>query len=147
MSDGARTSSGGVLRRVIIGALLVLAVGLVWLSARYKGEPPDPALTDTAVERLIPARDTPTAIRQAEIGIDLAFGYDADLVINGVNIPQDEERNDVPQAQVYFQPGPGKTIEALPPGPVEVVAIIWRPGDGQTRELGSRAVTWRFRVA
>lgn len=143
MSDGSRL----VLRRVVVGALLLLAAGLVALSARYKGEPPDPALTDTAVERLVPARDTPTAIRQAEIGIDLAFGYDADLVINGVDIPQDEERNDAPQAQVYFKPGPDKVIEALPPGPVEVTAIIWRPGDGQTRELGSRAVTWTFRVA
>jgi hypothetical protein len=143
MSEGSRL----VLRRVVIAALLLLAGGLVVLSARYKGEPPDPALTDSAVERLIPARDTPTAIRQAEIGIDLAFGYDADLVINGIDIPQDEERNDEPQAQVYFQPGPGKTIEALPPGPVEVTAIIWRPGDGQTRELGSRAVRWTFRVA
>lgn len=142
-----RGQDADVLRRVVIGALLVVAAGLVWVSASFKGEPQSPMLTDSAVERLVPARDTPTAIRQAEIGIDLAVGWDADLVINGIDIPQDQERNDAPQAEIYFKPGPGKVIESLPPGLVKVTAIIWRPVDGQTRESGSRAVTWTFRVA
>ena len=143
MSDSTRL----VLRRVVIIGLLALAAGMVWVSASYKGEPPDPVLTDSAVEQLIPARDTPTAIRQAEIGIDLAFGWDGDLVINGVVIPEDEERNDEAQSQIFFKPGPGKAIESLSPGVVTVTAIIWRPGAGQTRDIGSRPVTWSFRVA
>jgi hypothetical protein len=143
VSDGARA----VLRRVVVGALLVLAAGLVWWSASFKGEPESPELTDPAVERLIPARDTPSAIRQAEIGIDLAVGWDADLVINGIDIPQDEERNDEPQSQIYFRPGKGKVIESLPEGRVTVNAVIWRPIDGQTRDIGSRVVTWTFNVA
>lgn len=143
MSEAART----VVRRLVIAALLVVAGGMLWYSASVKGEPPSPSLTDSAVEQLVPARDTPTAVRQAEIGIDLVPGWDADLVINGVDIPQDEERNNPPLNQVFFKPGPGKTIEALPPGPVTVTAIIWRPIDGQTREQGSRSVTWSFRVA
>jgi hypothetical protein len=136
-----------IVRRVVIGALLVVAAGLVWLSASYKGEPESPALSDPAVERLIPGNDTPSAIRQAEIGIDLAVGYDADLRINGIDIPDDEERRDEPQAQIYFKPGKGKAIESLPPGRVTVNAIIWRPVDGQTRDIGSRLVTWTFNVA
>ena len=143
MSDDARA----LVRRIVIAALLIVAGGMVWYSASIKGEPAPPTLTDSAVEQLVPARDTPTAIRQAEIGIDLAPGWDADLVINGVDVPQDEERNNEPLSQVYFQPGEGKTIEALAPGEVTVTAIIWRPVDGQTRESGSRSVTWSFRVA
>jgi hypothetical protein len=143
MSEEART----LVRRVVIAALLVLAAGMIWYSGTVKGEPSAPSLTDTAVEQLIPARDTPTAIRQAEIGIDLAPGWDADLRINGVDIPEDEERNNGPLNQVFFRPGKGQVIEALEPGPVQVTALIWRPTEGQTRERGSRAVSWTFRVA
>lgn len=143
MSEQARV----VLRRVTIGALLLLAAGLVWYSASIKGEETPASLTDAAVEGLTPARDTPTAIRQAEIGIDLVSGYDADLIINGVDIPQDEERNNAPLNQVFFAPGEGKVIEALAPGEVTVTAIIWRPAEGESRESGSREVSWSFRVA
>lgn len=136
-----------LLRRVVIAGLLVLAAGMAWYSATIKGDPDDVLQTDNAVERLIPERDTPSAIRQAEIGIDLTTGYDADLQINGVDIPQDEERNNAPENQVFFAPGEGKSIEALAPGDVEVTAIIWRPIDGETRERGSRTVSWTFRVA
>lgn len=136
-----------MLRRLVIAALLLLAVGMIWYSGTIKGEPTDPALTDAAVEHLVPARDTPSALRQGEIGIDLASGYDADLRINGVDIPQDEERNVGPENQVFFTPGEGKAIERLAPGNVAVTAIIWRPTEGETRESGSRTVSWSFRVA
>ena len=143
MSEDARA----LVRRIVIASLLIIAGGLIWYSGTIKGEPPAPDLTDSAVEQLVPARDTPTAIRQAEIGIDLAPGWDADLVINGIDVPEDEERNNAPLNQVFFKPGADKTIEALAPGPVQVTAIIWRPVDGETRESGSRTVTWSFRVA
>lgn len=143
MSDQARV----VLRRVVVAALLLVAVGMIWYSGTIKGEPTDPALTDSAVEHLVPARDTPAALRQAEIGIDLAPGYDADLRVNGVDIPQDEERNVGPENQVFFSPGEGKSIEQLAPGNVVVSAIIWNPTEGESRESGSRTVSWSFRVA
>ena len=135
-----------MVRRVVLVSLLLVAAGMVWLSARYKGEPEQPSLTDAAVEQLVPARDS-TAIRQSEIGVDLTPGWDADLRINGVDIPEDEER-DVPGLnQVFFTPGKGKIIESLEPGLVEVTAIIWRPAQGETRESGSRTVRWSFHVA
>lgn len=143
MTDTTRT----VLRRLVVAAALLVAGALVWYSASLKAEPESPTLTDSAVEMLVPARDTPTAIRQAEIGIDLAPGWDADLRINGVDIPEDEERDSPALNQVFFKPGPGKVIESLEPGPVQVTAIIWRPVDGETRDNGSRSVTWSFRVA
>jgi hypothetical protein len=143
MSDAART----VVRRVVIAALLVLAGGLVWYSSSVKGEPDAPVLSDSAIQQLIPARDTPTALRQAEIGVDLAPGWDADLQINGVDVPEDEERENGAQDQVLFSPGKGKVIEQLAPGPVTVTAFLWRPALGQTHDEGSHTVTWSFRVA
>jgi hypothetical protein len=143
MSDAART----VVRRLVITALLVVAGGLLWYSASIKGEPEAPSLSDSAVEQLVPARDTPTAIRQAEIGIDLVPGWDADLRINGVDVPEDEERDNGPLNQVFFKPGEGKVIEALAPGEVTVTAFIWRPTQGETRDQGGRTVSWTFRVA
>lgn len=133
--------------RLLTAGGVVVALALFALSSRYKGEPTDPVLLDSAVERLIPADGVPTAIRQGEIGIDLQLGWTAVLTINGVRIPEDEHRVNGPENQYYFQPGDGKVIEELAPGDVVVSATIWRPVDGQTEEAGSRSVTWRFRVA
>ena len=135
-----------MIRRVVISALLLLAGVLIWVSASYKAKPSSPSLTDAAVEALTPENDT-DALRQSEVGIDLASGWDADLLINGQPIPQDEERNVEGQYQVLFAPGDGKVLETLPAGLVQVTAIIWRPTEGQTRESGSRIVRWSFRVA
>jgi hypothetical protein len=136
----------GVLRRVVIVALLVVAVGLIALSGRYKGEPTEPSLIDAAAEQLVP-NDGATALRQSEIGIDLAPGWDADLRINGVDVPEDEERRVEGLNQVFFTPGEGRIIEQLAPGQVDVTAVIWRPSEGETRDSGSRTVRWTFRVA
>ena len=136
-----------VVRRAVIGALLLVAGGLIWVSASYKATPTSPSLTDAAVEALTPENDSPNALRQSMVGIDLVPGWDADLRINGLDIPQDEERNVEAQNQIFFAPGEGKVLKALPAGFVQVTAIIWRPIDGQTRERGSRTVTWSFRVA
>jgi len=135
-----------MLRRVVTVALLVVALGLIVVSARYKGDPSDPSLTDAAVEQIVPVEDA-TALRQSEIGIDLAAGWSADLRINGVDIPDDQERRVEPLNQVFFTPGEGRIIEQLAPGRVDVSAIIWRPSEGETRERGSRVVRWSFRVA
>jgi hypothetical protein len=139
--------SSTLVRRAIIGVLLLAAGGLVWWSASFKAKPTSPSLTDAAVEALTPENDTPNVLRQSTIGIDLKPGWDADLIINGVDIPQDEERNVEAQNQVFFTPGEGKAIDALAPGLVQVTAVIWRPIDGQTREQGSRSVRWSFHVS
>src|SRR5918999_1722122 len=71
-----------------------------------------PELVDTAVERVIPA-DGDLDLRQARIGIDLAVGYTAVLVIDGVEIPEDQLQRVEPLNQVFFTPGPGTEIGAL----------------------------------
>jgi hypothetical protein len=135
-----------LLRWLVTTALLVLAGGLLWYSGTIKGDPVEPSLVDSAVEQLIPAPGAPSALRRSEVGIDLGPGWEADLIVAGVVIPPDQVRRNPPLNQVFFRPGEGKELEALPAGEVTVTAIIWRPVDGQTRDEGSRRVTWRFRA-
>lgn len=132
--------------RLLAGALLLVAALLVVLSARYEAGPDQPSLVDAAVQGFYPARES-TVPRQTQIGIDLVPGWDADLRINGVDIPDDEERKVGGLNQVFFTPGKGEIIESLAPGEVVVTAFIWRPAQGETRENGARSVTWRYRAA
>ncbi len=133
------------MRRAVIWLLLVVAVGMFWLAGRNGNADPEPVLTESAVEQLIPADGSPSVLRQAEIGIDLKDGWTAELSVNGTPIPDDQLRRNDPLAQVFFTPGPGKEIERLTSGTVVVIASIWRPIDGETREDG-RQVVWRFKV-
>ena len=133
------------MRRVVLGLLLVVAVGMFWLAGRNGNADPEPVVSESAVEQLIPADGSPSVLRQAEIGIDLKDGWTGELSVNGVFIPEDQLRRNEPLAQIFFTPGPGKEIEQFRSGTVVVVASIWRPIDGETREDG-RQVVWRFKV-
>lgn len=134
------------LRRAVIGLLLAAAAGAWFLAGRYGVDTTEELkVTDAAVEQLIPADASPNVLRQAEIGIDLATGWTGVLAINGVEIPEDQLRRNEPLNQVFYTPGEGKEIERLPAGPVVVVATIWRPVSGETRQDG-RQVVWRFTV-
>jgi hypothetical protein len=82
------------------------------------------------VEQVLP-RDGVEALQQAEIGIDLAPGYEAGLSLNGIAIPTEELRLVPQQNQVFFAPGPGRTFEALPSGSNCVTATVWKSSDGR----------------
>jgi hypothetical protein len=132
--------------RIVVGALLLTALGLIAWAGQLRGAPTEPALRDAAVEAFEPPDGSPAAVRQSRIGIDLAAGWTGVLQINGIEIPEDQLARNEPLNQVYFTPGEGKEIESLAPGPVVVAALIWRSGLGETRD-DARAVQWRFNVA
>ncbi|MBA2437658.1 MAG: hypothetical protein H0V52_04805 [Acidimicrobiia bacterium] len=132
-------------RRVVTGAVLLLALGgFVYAFSLGQGST-DIIPTGDAVEQLVPPQGS-QVLRQSEIGIDLAPEWTGVLQINGVEIPEDQLRRVPAQNQVFFTPGPGREIEELPPGPVNVVALIWRPVAGETRE-DADTVRWSFQVA
>jgi len=132
-------------RRVLTGALLLAALaGFVYAFTLGRGTS-DIAATNDAVEQLVPPRDS-QVLRQSEIGIDLAPEWTGVLQINGMEIPEDQLRRVPAQNQVFFAPGVGQEIEELPPGRVTVVALIWRPVAGETRE-DADTVRWSFSVA
>jgi hypothetical protein len=141
-----RQTRAVTMRRVVIGLLLLAAAGSWALAGRYGVDgTEDIKLTDAAVEQLVPGDGSPNVLRQSEIGIDLATGWTGVLSVNGVEIPEDQYRRNEPLNQVFFTPGEGQEIERLPAGPVIVVATIWRPVAGESREDG-RQVVWRFNV-
>ncbi len=82
------------------------------------------------VEHLVPA-DGAQVLHQAEVGIDLAPGYEGALVIDGTPIPDEELRVVAQQNQVFYAPGPDRTFEALPSGRNCVTAIVWRSSAGR----------------
>lgn len=132
-----------MLRRVVIGLLLLTAVGLLYVAGRNGTTEPEPILTEGAVEAVIPGNGSPSVLRQAEIGIDLAAGWTGELNINGVPIPEDQLRRVDQLNQLFFMPGEGKEIERLAAGRVLVIASIWKFDEGETRE-DARQVTWSF---
>jgi hypothetical protein len=83
-------------------------------------------------------------LRQSEIGIDLAAGYDADLTIDGIAIPRSQLRLVPQQNQVFFTPGEGKAIEELEAGDTCVTATIWKSSEGPGKD--SQPVQWCFTV-
>lgn len=82
------------------------------------------------VEHVTP-RDGTEALQQAEIGIDLAVGYEGGLILNGTAIPTDQLRVVPAQNQVFFAPGAGRAFEALPSGRNCVTALVWKSSDGR----------------
>lgn len=117
-------------RLAVTVALIVAAIAL------YAGvratETGDDAVVNSrpdVVEQIIPRRGA-EALQQAEIGIDLAPGYEAGLILNGTSVPTDELRLVPEQNQVFFAPAPGRSFESLPSGQNCVTAIVWKSADG-----------------
>ena len=132
-------------RRALTGALLLAALGgFVYAFSLGQGST-DIGPTGDAVERLVPPQGS-QVLRQSELGIDLAPEWTGVLQVNGIEIPEDQLRRVPAQNQVFFSPGAGQEIEELPPGRVDVTALIWRPVAGETRE-DADTVRWSFQVA
>lgn len=125
---------------LLIGALVGLVVTVVVLAPT--GNDSTSVTKPESVERLIPASGD-EVLRQASVGVDLAAGYDAYLIINGVEIrtPEDGLTKDLGVGRVEFTPGEGKPVTALAPERNCAIAIVWKQSEGPTR---SEPVSWCF---
>jgi hypothetical protein len=134
--------------RVFVALALAAAAGAMWIAftATNTDDQDTPAAVASApdvVEHLVPPARS-EQLRQSEIGIDLAPGYEASLVVAGVQIPDDELRLVPEQNQVFFTPGEGKAIEALEGGQVCVTAVVWKSSVG--RGVADQPFRWCFDV-
>jgi hypothetical protein len=137
------------LRRLLYIAAVALAAGLA-VYAYQNGAVGNDATSEskpTSVERLIPASGS-NVLRQDEVGIDLAVGYDATLTINGTTISNllDQDHTDGLQKNlaiglITYAPGPGKRVEKLASGRNCVIANVWKPSEG---ESSAKPVEWCF---
>lgn len=101
------------------------------------------------VERLIPESGS-DVLRQSNVGIDLKEGYDAYLVINGVKITNEANKEDddglikAPTlGTVEYRPGPGRRIKALDTPRQCVDAWVWKKLDGPSNP---QQISWCFNV-
>lgn len=132
-------------RRLLILVVAGLAVAAIVYAAQLAQTGEDttePALSGEDVERLIPARGS-EILAQDAIGIDLAAGFDAVLVLNGVEIPEDQlnRRNGVNEV-LYRPPEDGAAVE-YEAGENCLVALVWPLAEGRA---AARPVSWCFNV-
>ena len=143
-------------RRIVIVLLLAVGVAAMWWAFSSDGRQEDPAATDPgaqsdsggdvaqeAVERFVP-QEGEQILRQDQVGVDLKPGYDADLVVEGHLIPEDQLDKVEAQNEVYYRPGPDKEVRALDAGEMCVTA---RVRDLRRPDQPARDVRWCFRVA
>jgi hypothetical protein len=135
--------------RFKIGAALVVALAALLIGYAITGLDDggdDPVLQDgdqAVVENLIPGRDAQVP-QQSNVGIDLVTGWDAALIVNGVEIPRDQLQRTPEIGLTEFTPAPDTAVEALQTGRNCVNAVIWRLQDG--RGVNDRSVPWCFEV-
>jgi hypothetical protein len=131
------------LRRSLYGPAVVVALFSLFL-AFDRGRDEQPPVVRGPVARVFPEPGA-VAARQGAIGVDLAFGYDAALEIDGRAIPDDQLDRVVGINQLSFTPGDGKEIERLDGG--RHCAAVRYFTAGQQPEDAGPPYSWCFTAA
>lgn len=143
-----RTPMSNARYRSIVAAALVAAGAALFLGVRAADTDGEDAVEvrsrPDVVEHVFPPNGD-QVLRQTEIGIDLAPGHEATLIINGQPIPDEELRKVPEQNQVFFQPGEGTTFPELPGGRSCVAAVVWRSATGPG--VADQTFRWCFEAA
>lgn len=136
-----------------------VAVFVIAFVVANTGEDDGVRITNPAVEELIPAPDS-EVLRQSQVGVDLASGFEAELVINDVPIPPDQvnvlrdptdPEESADQAGEFgttinrfvYQPLEGRAVPELKGDENCVVARFWPLSDPTDID----SVEWCFTVA
>ena len=105
----------------IFPTVALIAAAVLWIT-NTGGES---RASDAIIEARIPAAND-KVLQQAEVGIDLLSGWDAQLTLNGKVIPDDQIRRIPAQSRYTFTPGVGKEVEVYLAGQNCVLAKYWR---------------------
>lgn len=134
--------------RLLIIAMVVAALAAVYagvLATRSEGaDPVTVSGRPDVVEQIVPGSGD-DVLRQGELGIDLAPGFEGALSVNGVEIPTEELRLVPEQNQVFFTPGEGKAVERLRGGENCASAVVWRSSTGRGTP-DDQTFRWCFRA-
>lgn len=119
-----------------------------------------------AIETVQPVENAVQVLQQEQIIVDLQPGYEATLIIDGVELPttvigqtevdpgqqvEPGQQIDLPTTAVFdpgnavisFQPVEGAPIESLEQGTREATVVFWRIEDGPE---SARTYSWTFEV-
>jgi hypothetical protein len=125
--------------RIIIGAAVTVAIGLIVLAARIGGVTGHCPGQPKAIEAVTPACGS-AALQLDTVSVDLAPGYEGQLEINGIAVPvQTVSALNL----IEFKPGQGKEIEQLPADFNQARVTYWRSDLGPDQ---SNSFVWTFRV-
>ncbi|MGY6500874.1 MAG: hypothetical protein ACXIVQ_08305 [Acidimicrobiales bacterium] len=131
-------------RRLIYAALLAAATGMMAVAvANGRTSPTATADSSEAIVALVPTEGS-DVLRQSTVGIQVATGYRAGLIVNGVTIPDDQLSGDPGLGQYFFTPGPGQVLETLQGSQNCVVATYFLAAAGPA---DSQSVRWCFSAA
>lgn len=119
-----------------------------------------------AIESVQPVENAIQVLQQERIVVDLQAGYEARLILDGIELPttvigqsdvdpseaaEPGQQVDLPPTAVFdpgnavisFQPVEGAPVESLEEGVHEVTVVFWRTIDGPER---ARSYSWSFEV-
>ncbi len=138
---------------VIALALIVMVWGLLGAVTGSEGiDRPE------AIEELTPVENAIQVLQQEPVIVDLQFGYEAELTIDGITLPtttigevdvEPGEQLTLPPTAIFdpgnsiisFQPVDGALIETFSAGTHRVRLVYWRIDEGRA---GARSYTWTF---
>lgn len=138
------TTERDVLRRVVWILLIIGALAGIFFTGKAATTGLD-ATSDALpehVDRLIPASGA-QVLRQSQVGIDVADGYDGYLIVNGVEVRSEEDGliRELGTGLILLQPGPGKAVEILNEGRNCIVAMVWNKLENRS---SAAPVSWCF---
>jgi hypothetical protein len=130
-----------------LGVTTVAAVAVLLLIYGFQGtrntQNRSATCSAAPIVNLLPCPND-TGLRQGLIGAELVSGYNAALIVDTTEVPQDQLRTGGAN-QVFFQPGPGTETGALAPGVHSATLVYW-PVNG-TREHDAKSYVWSFVVS
>lgn len=156
------------LDRGLLVASFVIACGIVLIvwgfTTALTGD--DGIDRPEAIESVQPVENAIQVLQQERIIVDLQPGYEATLIIDGIELPttvigqsdvdpnvqaQPGQQIDLPTTAVFdpgnavisFQPVEGALIESLEQGTHEATVVFWKIEDGPEQ---ARTYTWNFEV-
>jgi hypothetical protein len=131
-------------RNTIMALLIIGALVGIFFVGRFAVTGADSTSENLpdAVDSLVPASGS-EVLRQSQVGINLAEGYDAYLIINGTEIRTAEDGliRDLGTGQILYQPGPDKPVETLNSGKNCIIAQVW---DVLKTQSTAEPVSWCF---
>lgn len=140
---------------VIAGGLVLIAWGLIGAVTGDEGvDRPD------AIQSLSPVENAVQVLQQERVFVDLDFGYEAELEVDGILLPttrigeielEPGEQINLPPTAIFdagnsvisFQPVEGALVESLSAGRHQVRVVFWKVEEG--REF-AQSYVWSFDV-
>ncbi len=148
-------------------ACFVIACGVVligWgMTAAITGD--DGVDRPDEIENLSPVENAKQAFQQEQVVVDLEFGYEAVLVIDGIELPTERlgefggdlspdsagQQISTPPTAIFdpgnailsFRPTEGAPIESFEPGRHQAQVIFWKTDEGRKSASSYR---WSFNV-